>query len=427
MPKLKTLFETPKKAAVTVACILVMLATLGVASAYAANAFAQSAAIGAEEAAGFAFADAGVDPASAEGLHVELDREYGRSVYEVEFLVGDAKYEYHIDAADGSVVKKEKKVLNTAQGGTTFSKTLEEARAIALADAGVNAGGAAFTEEKLDQDNGLWVYEFEFRAGDTRYEYEINANTGAVYSKVTETYVVPAPAPTATPEPTAAPAPESTPRPTPAPTQTPISQPSASQAPASAAPSYTHHPEPSHHPETTHHPEPTHHQDSHHSGIAAQPAAGVGLEGAKAAALADAGLSVSSVTFTKAAPDYEDGVPVYEIEFYTSTHEYEYEIAAATGAVYSRSVEAFQVSLPTPAPNTVPSGGSAYIGAEQAQSIALNHAGLSASQVTVTKAALDRDDGRMVYEIEFRLGQVEYEYEIDAVSGSILEYDVDRD
>ena len=62
MPKWKTLFETPKKTAVTVACILVLLATVGTATVYAANAFARSSAIGGEEAANFAFADAGVDP-----------------------------------------------------------------------------------------------------------------------------------------------------------------------------------------------------------------------------------------------------------------------------------------------------------------------------------------------------------------------------
>lgn len=400
MPKLKTLFETPKKAAITVACILVLLVTLGTAGVYAANALARSSAIGEDAAANYAFADAGVDPASAQRLRVEFDQEDGRFVYEVEFAADGAEYEYLIDAEDGSVVKKEKEVQSAAApqassppDGMTPSKTLEEAREIALADAGIAEADAAFTEAELDQDNGLWVYEFKFRAGNAKFEYEINANTGAVYSKVVETYVTPSPAP----------APESTPQPAP------------SQAPAGASPAYTHHPD-------------DHNSDPRHTGAVSS---GIGLEDAKAAALADAGLSADGVTFTKAKADWEDGLQVYDIEFYTATHEYEYEIDASTGAICSRSTEAFQAASGgqgAPAQsNPGMDTGSAYIGTDQAKSIALDHAGLTESQVMVTKAALDRDDGQMVYEIEFRQGQVEYEYKIDAQSGAILEHEIDRD
>ena len=63
---------------------------------------------------------------------------------------------------------------------------------------------------------------------------------------------------------------------------------------------------------------------------------------------------------------------------------------------------------------------------DQAKSIALKHAGLSASNVSFTKAKLEKDDGLRKYEIEFVKGNAEYEYEIDAATGSILEYDIDR-
>lgn len=411
MPKLKTLFETPKKAAITVACALVLLVTLGTASVYAANALAQGSAIGGDAAANFAFADAGVDPASAQRLRVEFDREEGRFVYEVEFTASGAEYEYLIDSEDGSVVKREKKVVSPAPQesrpiGMTPSKTLEEAREIALADAGIAEADAVFTEAELDQDNGLWVYEFKFRAGNSKFEYEINANTGEVYSKSVETYVTPSPAPAQT----RAPTPENTPQPSSS--QTPEPQPSA------GTPSIE-----------------SHHPDDHDRGSGDQltgaVSGGIGLDEAKAAALADAGLSADDVSFTKAKLDWEDGIQVYEIEFFTSTHEYEYEIAASTGAVYSRSVEAFRVSgsnQDTPGQSGPGMDtGSSYIGTDQAKSIALDHAGLTESQVMVTKAKLDRDDGQMVYEIEFRQGQVEYEYKIDAQSGAILEHEIDRD
>ncbi len=58
---------------------------------------------------------------------------------------------------------------------------------------------------------------------------------------------------------------------------------------------------------------------------------------------------------------------------------------------------------------------------------ALGHAGLSASQVSRFRIEFDRDDGRSVYEIEFNNGRTEYEYEIDASIGVILEYSSEYD
>lgn len=153
--------------------------------------------------------------------------------------------------------------------------------------------------------------------------------------------------------------------------------------------------------------------------------AGIGLEAAKEIALADAGLTAADVTFTKERYEREDFVWVYEIDFYTSTQEYDYEINADTGEIYSRSVESFQ----TGAQVNTGSGTNAnhsYIGVDAAKSAALSHAGVSAESATFSKAKLDNDDGRMEYEIEFYAGGMEYEYTIDAFNGTILEYDNER-
>ena len=149
----------------------------------------------------------------------------------------------------------------------------------------------------------------------------------------------------------------------------------------------------------------------------------IGLEKAKSIALADAGLSASQVTFTKARQDWDDGRMVYDVEFYTSTAKYDYEIAASNGAILQKDQEQFVTS--TPATGTTNNG--SYIGVEKAKSIALSNAGLSASQVTFVKAQQDWDDGRMEYEIEFYYGGLKYEYTILATTGTILEKDVDRD
>ena len=68
-----------------------------------------------------------------------------------------------------------------------------------------------------------------------------------------------------------------------------------------------------------------------------------------------------------------------------------------------------------------------YIGIDQAKSIAVSHAGLSVADVSFLKAKLENDDGRAEYEVDFYCGGIEYEYAIDATSGTILEYDSDYD
>ena len=45
----------------------------------------------------------------------------------------------------------------------------------------------------------------------------------------------------------------------------------------------------------------------------------------------------------------------------------------------------------------------------------------------ITELELDRDDGRLIYEVKATVGQTEYEYKIDADTGAILEYKADSD
>lgn len=151
----------------------------------------------------------------------------------------------------------------------------------------------------------------------------------------------------------------------------------------------------------------------------------VDLEGAKAIALKDADLVEESVTFIKEGKDYDDGVEVYDIEFRSSTHEYEYEIDILTGSILEKSVEKYKkkVKKSTKATDTE----TKYIGVDKAKDIALDHAGLSEDEVFYKKAKLTKDDGRYVYDVEFYSGEYEYEYEIDAVSGKIREHDKERD
>ena len=140
---------------------------------------------------------------------------------------------------------------------------------------------------------------------------------------------------------------------------------------------------------------------------------------AKEIALADAGVKAANAVFLKASLDWDDGRAQYEVEFYSGNTEYDYDIDALTGAILSsdRELENFDIG-------TVSSSSGNVISAEKAKSIALNRA---PSGSTVVKCQLDRDDGRTIYEVELRNGRMEYDCDIDAVSGQILKWESDYD
>ena len=150
----------------------------------------------------------------------------------------------------------------------------------------------------------------------------------------------------------------------------------------------------------------------------------IGIEKANEIAISHAGLSSGSVSFVKAKLDTEDGVKVYDIEFYSGNVEYDYEINAATGAIVSfdQDIENYEIptqpAAPTQAQSVAPTQAASVISVDRAKQIALSHAGVSGA--SFKKVKLDKDDGVRVYEIEFKVGNVEYEYDIDASSGAII-------
>ena len=157
----------------------------------------------------------------------------------------------------------------------------------------------------------------------------------------------------------------------------------------------------------------------------------IGIEKAKEIAMSHAGVSAGSVSFVKAKIDTEDGVKVYDIEFYSVNVEYDYEINAATGAIVSFDQDIENYEIPTQPQSAAPTqsatqpqtaaptqAASSVISVDKAKQIALSHAGVSGA--SFKKVKLDTDDGVRVYEIEFKVGNVEYEYDIDASSGAII-------
>ncbi|HIT31792.1 MAG TPA: PepSY domain-containing protein [Candidatus Enterenecus stercoripullorum] len=206
----------------------------------------------------------------------------------------------------------------------------------------------------------------------------------------------------------------------------------------------------------------------------------IGLDAAKTIALEAADVSESDASFSTTGLDRQNGTDFYAINFTANGQSYEYDIDAVTGIIISGLADSGQASASpevSPSADSSPSqttsgqsgtaenpggtgnantgnsgstdtgngnngstntgngGGSGnsststMITEARAREIALNHAGVSASQVTFLKSRLDYDNGRRIYDVEFynTSSYTEYDYEIDAYTGAVLSYDFDAE
>lgn len=158
----------------------------------------------------------------------------------------------------------------------------------------------------------------------------------------------------------------------------------------------------------------------------------VTLEQAKQTALNHAGKTASQVTFVKTKSDWEYGRTVYEIEFIyrsgTGYLEYDYEIDSTTGKILSYDYDA-EGYVPSTGGTGVTGGTgiggqTASISADRAKQIALARVP-GASTANIYEFKLDYDDGRLEYEGKIIYNTMEYEFEINASTGSIVSWDVE--
>lgn len=273
--------------------------------------------------------------------------------------------------------------------------TKEDAYRFALADAGVNAENAALLHAEYEIESGTPVYDVEFVADGVEYDYDIKAEDGTVLKKEAD--------PVRSSDRTVPEAPAAPAAPEPIPADVPVSETPAVEQTVQA----------------------------------------ITEEEAVAAALEKAGKAKDEVVFTEIKRDHDDGREVYDIEFTVPGEaEYDYEIDAVTGEIREQSTEKLEKAEKSeksekpekaekPAPEAQPAADPAAasgseITVEDAKQIALGHAGKSAGEVVFEKAKRKKDDGRWIYEVEFFVeGVSEYEYEIDAATGEILEEDVE--
>ena len=273
-------------------------------------------------------------------------------------------------------------------GTTTITSSAEQyigeekAKSIALTHAGLTESQVTFIKAHLERDNGRMTYDVEFYSGNMEYDYEIGAVNGAIleFDRDIENYSIPNNAAT----------------------QNTTSTQSTPQTTPNSMVQY------------------------------------IDEAKAKSIVLTHAGLTESQVTFIKANLESDNGRMIYDVEFYSGNVEYDYEVDAVNGTIleFDRDIENYSIqnnattqntTSTQSTPQTTPSDTVQYIGEAEAKAIALSAAGLSESQVSRMRVSFDRDNGVMIYDVEFNSGRTEYEYEIDAITGKVLNADVDYD
>lgn len=302
------------------------------------------------------------------------------SRYTFEDLAALSINELNLISESGSLHLDEVNATGTASDKAYIGR--DGAKAAALAYTNVAEADVLAWECELDFEDGYIVYELEFHTSAGEYDCHVNALTGEVIK--------------------------------------------------------------SHH-------EKTEYSNNHHGSTSTDPGTTPSSDGsvpsvtyltaeqAKAAALTHAGVNSVDAFNWECEFDKDDGRAIYEIEFCAGTYEYSYDIDATDGSVikYEREYNDDRMSAsspstqptpdPTPTSSTQPAASTSVIGTDAAKAAALAHAGVSAANAYGWECELDHDDGRTVYEIEFKAGRYEYSYEIEAYTGTVLDHEKEYD
>lgn len=147
----------------------------------------------------------------------------------------------------------------------------------------------------------------------------------------------------------------------------------------------------------------------------------IGMKAAAATVRDYADVMALSAVEAKVEPELDETPAHYEVDLYvTATGEkYEYKVDAYTGEVLSGRSGILKADEPQ-----------SLITQDQALAIASEHSlaqypSLAGYNIFPDHNDLDWEDGRQVYKLEFFQGGYEFEYEIDALTGAVLDWEAD--
>lgn len=117
---------------------------------------------------------------------------------------------------------------------------------------------------------------------------------------------------------------------------------------------------------------------------------------------------------------------VPETQTAAETQTAETQTAVETQATETQTITETQTAVEAQA-NAAAALPSGNITQDEAKAIALSDAGVQESDVTGIRVRSEMDDGIEEYEIDFYVGNTEYDYDIDAATGKIRSKDMDID
>ena len=244
--------------------------------------------------------------------------------YQLVFADAKTQWTYRIDAVLGIVLEKKQKEIVTAD-----FISLEEAKEIALKDAGLNEATQkiVFTREELNRNSGKPCYILEFYTAKKQYSYKVDAKNGSII-------------------------------------------------------------------------------EAYHFIL---------LADAKKIALDDAGVNVKVVFTTEDLVAGGIKSPYYYFVFESDSARWTYKIDAVLGVIMDKTCDKIIPLAPE------------FIGLEKAKQIALEDAGLDedTQKIVFTREELNRNSGKPCYILEFYTDKCAYSYKVDAVSGDILEKNIE--
>ena len=375
------------------------------------------------------------------------------------FVFADTKtqWTYRIDAVLGTVLEKQQKEIVT----TDFI-SLEEAKEIALKDAGLNESTQkiVFTREELNRNQGKPCYLLEFYTGTNQYHYQIDAKTGSII--YAGRFITLADA----------------------------KKIALDDAGCKDKVSFTEETLVSGGIKTPYYrlvfadanTQWTYRIDAVLGNVLEKQQKEIvttdfiSLEEAKQIALKDAGLdeTAQKIVFTREELSRNSGKPCYILEFYTAKKQYSYKVDAKNGSImeayhFILLADAKKIALDdagvsekvTFTEETLVAGGikspyyrfvfadtktqwtyridavlgtvlekqqkeivaTDFISLEEAKEIALKDAGLNEStqKIVFTREELNRNSGKPCYILEFYTAKKQYSYKVDAKNGSIIE------
>ena len=143
-------------------------------------------------------------------------------------------------------------------------------------------------------------------------------------------------------------------------------------------------------------------------------------EEAKKIALEDAGATEEQLGGLYIHMDRDDGIQVYEVEFFVGAEEYDYEINTSDGSIVSkdREVEHQFRQQETDAAETGTF--------TEADAIALVLSKVPGATEDLVHIHLDQDDGMKIYEGSLHYDGMEYDFEINAETGDIMEWEKEK-